>query len=137
MGRPHGRTCEAKVPECAVKTVLVVDDEALILDLIATALEEAGYRVLRAAHGIKAMDVLAAERPDLIVTDYMMPLMNGQELAVAVRSDPQHIALPIILLSGAQSFLARGRRDLFDAVFEKPFDVDELTAEVANRIGAA
>lgn len=119
-----------------MKTVLVVDDEFLIVDVIAGTLEDAGYRVLCAGHGRKALTVLEAERPDLIITDFMMPLMNGSELACAIRSDPARIGLPIILLSGAQGFIARERRELFDAVLDKPCDLDELLAEVAARIGA-
>jgi len=103
--------------------------------VIEGALEDAGYRVLRASHGRKALGVLETETPDLIITDFMMPLMNGQELAAAVRSDPSRIDLPIILLSGAQGFIARDRPELFDAVFDKPFDVNALLDAVARLIG--
>ncbi|KQB54458.1 histidine kinase [Pseudomonas endophytica] len=111
-------------------TILVVDDEYLIAEILSFALEDEGFMVVKASNGQKGLDVLERERPELIITDYMMPVMNGQEFASAVRAQPSGSQLPIILMSGAQAHIGIQRPDLFNSVFPKPFDVDLLIAEV-------
>ncbi|MFC3125663.1 response regulator [Pseudoroseomonas globiformis] len=116
-------------------TILVVDDEFLVSDLLASALEDQGYHVTQAHHGRKALAVLAREKPALIITDFMMPLMNGLELAQAVKEDTRWRHLPIILLSGAQGSIARGHPHLFADVFDKPFPIRALVARVRELAG--
>lgn len=125
-----------------MSTILVVDDEYLIVDIIGYALEDEGYRVERAGNGVKALEVLeglAREqgRVDLIITDYMMPLMNGEELARAVRTQLTLSSVPIILISGAQASIGRDNPELFAAVLDKPFEFDALIATVKKLIGPA
>ena len=116
-------------------TVLVVDDEFLIADILGLALEDEGYMVVHASNGKKALEVLARERAGLIITDFMMPAMNGLELALAIKSRPETAALPVILMSGAQSHIARDHPELFAAIFDKPFNIDDLIATVARLVG--
>jgi len=59
-------------------TILVVDDEYLIADILAYALEDEGFMVVTAGNGKKALEVLERERPSLIITDFMMPVMDGE-----------------------------------------------------------
>lgn len=110
--------------------VLVVDDEYLITDILGFALEDAGYEVGKAANGAKAMDELGRGRFDLIITDYMMPIMNGEELAKQVRADDTLKHLPIILMSGAQADIGMGQPELFDVVIAKPFDLVEMVKKI-------
>lgn len=65
-------------------------------------------------------------RVELLITDWMMPVMNGEELARRLRADPQFKVLPIILMSGAQSDMARRSPELFDGVLDKPFEPEKL-----------
>ncbi|WP_419900360.1 response regulator [Roseomonas sp. USHLN139] len=116
-------------------TILVVDDEFLIGDVLAFALEDEGFAVVRASNGRKALDVFQRDRPVLVITDFMMPVMNGLELAQAIRLRPEGAALPIILLSGAQAEIARRNGPLFSAVFDKPFRVAEVVACVIGLVG--
>jgi len=118
-------------------TILVVDDEFLVADVVAFALEDEGYQVARAGNGRKAFDLLDQIRPALIITDYMMPVMNGLEFADAVRARLGGDAPPIILISGAQAYIGRTRGDLFTAVFDKPFRVSDIVASVQAIIGPA
>lgn len=111
-------------------TILVVDDEYLIADILSFALEDEGFMVVTASNGQKGLEVLDRERPDLIITDFMMPVMDGQEFASAVRALPSCKLLPIILMSGAQAHIGMQRSDLFDAVLPKPFRMDAVLAEV-------
>ncbi|NHN68739.1 response regulator [Pseudomonas fluorescens] len=117
-------------------TILVVDDEYLIADILSFALEDEGFMVVTASNGQKGLEVLERERPALIITDFMMPVMDGLEFATAVRALTSVNGLPIILMSGAQAHLGMTRSDLFDAVLPKPFDIDSIVAEVKRLLVA-
>jgi two-component system response regulator VicR len=117
-------------------TILVVDDEFLITDILVDALEEEGFRVLTASNGRKALEVLHKEVPALVITDFMMPLMNGLELALVIKSTPDWAQIPIILLSGAQGAIARAHPELFAAVYDKPFRIEKVVAAVVATMGA-
>lgn len=111
-----------------MKTVLIVDDEYLIADILGFALEDEGYAIEKASNGQKALEVLRRVQVQLVITDYMMPVLNGQELVRAMRADPALRTLPVILMSGAQA--SEGCPTLFAAVFDKPFDMGEMIATV-------
>jgi CheY-like chemotaxis protein len=117
-------------------TILVVDDEFLVADVLVFALEDEGYRVFRASNGSKALEILTREPADLVITDYMMPTMNGLELAETIRLQADGHAPPIILMSGAQAHIARRHGGLFAAVFDKPFKVADLVSCVRDIIGS-
>ena len=117
-------------------TILVVDDEYLIADILGYALEDEGYMVVKASNGQKGLEVLERERPALIITDFMMPVMDGLEFANAVRTLPSANHLPIILISGAQAHLGMERSDLFDAVLVKPFNIEGILATVRDLLVA-
>ncbi|MFC6476609.1 response regulator [Pseudomonas asuensis] len=96
---------------------------SLIAEILSFALEDAGFQVRTASNGQKALDILLREQPALVVTDFMMPVMNGLELAQAIHDHPMLGETPIILTTGAQAHIAQQNQHLFDAIFEKPFDV--------------
>ncbi|MNC55830.1 Transcriptional regulatory protein YycF [compost metagenome] len=102
----------------------------MIADILGFALEDEGFMVVKASNGQKGLEVLDRERPALIITDFMMPVMDGLEFATAVRALPSANHLPIILMSGAQAHIGMQRSDLFDAVVAKPFNIDLITSEV-------
>lgn len=110
--------------------LLVVDDDAPVLRLVRAKLQTDGYRVITATNGQEALELFADQRPDLIILDVMMPLMDGLE---AMRQIRQTSTVPIILLTartrGADkvSGLDMGADDYVT----KPFDPDELSARVA------
>lgn len=118
-------------------TILVVDDEYLIADILGYALEDEGYMVVKASNGQKGLEVLERERPSLIITDFMMPIMDGMEFAEAVRALPSVNHLPIILISGAQAHIGMDRSDLFNRVLKKPFDIDLVVNEVRQLLAQA
>jgi DNA-binding response OmpR family regulator len=111
-------------------TILIVDDEYLIADILGFALEDEGYMTVTASNGKKGLEVLARERPELVITDFMMPIMDGLEFAKAIRAREDGRSLPILLMSGAQAEEARKHPDLFGAVFDKPFKIDEVIAKI-------
>ncbi|MGF7187037.1 response regulator [Robbsia andropogonis] len=112
--------------------LVIVDDESLIVESLAFVLEDEGYEVYAASNGRAALDLIKAVLPALVITDFMMPVMSGQELAEALKSDPLFATIPVILASAVQSDQARKRQDLFDAVFDKPYRLPLLIDTVAS-----
>ena len=110
--------------------IVVAEDEFLIADMLVVTLEDAGHEVHDAPHGAAALKLIRELTPDLIITDFMMPLMTGLELAEAIRADAALQRIPIVLVSGAQGSIARDRDDLFDLVLDKPYEIDRLLAAV-------
>jgi two-component system response regulator VicR len=111
-------------------TILIIDDEYLIADILSFALEDEGFLTVVAGSGHKALDILDRERPDLIITDFMMPGMTGLELAETVKAREVYAQTPIILMSGAQAYLGAERPDLFAEVIDKPFDIDHVIEKI-------
>ena len=118
-------------------TILIVDDEYLIADILGYALEDEGYMVVKASNGKKGLEVLDRERPGLVITDFMMPVMDGLEFARAIRARPAFGHIPILLMSGAQGSVGRATPELFAAVFDKPFDIGAVIAKVREYVDPA
>jgi len=108
----------------AAKTVIYVEDEPAVQRLVAFWLEDAGFTVLLAGDGAEGMDLIRSTRPDLVVTDALMPVLTGDELIEQVQGDPDLRDIPIIMATAAASPL-RVQRMLSlgcKAVLAKPLD---------------
>ena len=113
----------------ANKTVLVVDNEALIRQLLRQELESRGYQVREAKDGLEAIKLIKQERPDLITLDVMMPEMNGFDVAAVLKNDPSTMDIPIIILSIIEDH-ERGYRLGIDKYITKPFESEQLLQEI-------
>jgi CheY-like chemotaxis protein len=111
-----------------VKTILLVDDESNMRFLLRMILESEGYEVIAAQHGTAALETLRESRPDLVLTDVMMPVMSGRELVERLRADPETADIPIVVVTAAHELVLPGA----DAVIAKPFDEEELLAIVRS-----
>lgn len=103
----------------APRTILIVDDEQPILELLRDILEEEGYAVVIARNGNEALRAAQQRRIDLVLTDYMMPQMNGVDLSRRLRALPQTGHVPVLIMS-AVSVPNDGS---FDDVIRKPFNL--------------
>jgi DNA-binding response OmpR family regulator len=112
--------------------ILVVDDDALIRDTLATALGDEGYVVRVAPDGRTALSSIGNWRPDLIVLDLMMPVMSGVEFRAAQRSAADTAQIPVIILSAAHEVQSRAASLDPAAVFTKPFDLGALLDAIAS-----
>ncbi|MBA3955263.1 MAG: response regulator [Acidimicrobiia bacterium] len=112
--------------------VLVVDDDPVILKLLQVNFEMEGYLVTTAADGVKGLQAAREERPDVIISDVMMPHMNGLELVAALGADAMTGAIPIILLSARaqETDVNDGLHAGADDYVTKPFDPLELIDRV-------
>jgi two-component system response regulator ResD len=112
-------------------TVLVVDDEPTILDVVGRYMEHAGYETLRAADGPEALRLAAAHRPDLVVLDLMLPGIDGIEVMRQLHEAPgPRIAVILLTARGEESDRLVGLRQGADDYVVKPFSPAELVARV-------
>lgn len=110
------------------KLVLLVDDEFDILSTYTMLFEYSGFRVATAANGCQALAAAAREQPAIVVSDFMMPVMDGADLCRAWRTDPQLQAIPFILCSAG---IVRDHAQLpYSSFFRKPVPIDKLIKEV-------
>jgi CheY-like chemotaxis protein len=112
--------------------LLVVDDEADIAGLLRLLLEGAGYRVAVAGDGRAALRLLAESRYDLVLSDVMMPYLDGVGLAAAMWADPALRDIPLVLMSAAH---AADHAAPHAAFVPKPFDIQTVLATVARLVG--
>ncbi|WP_027960581.1 phosphate regulon transcriptional regulator PhoB [Halomonas halodenitrificans] len=114
------------------KTVLIVDDEAPIREMIALTLEMADYRVLEADSAQAAHALIVDHQPDLVLLDWMMPGTSGIELARRLKRDPATAELPIIMLTakGEEDNKVQGLEAGADDYIAKPFSPRELMARL-------
>ena len=106
--------------------VLLVDDEVSSAEVLGLILAEEGCVVTTVADGKQALARLEEARPDILVTDFMMPVMNGAELVKAVRATPGYEKLPVLLISGAPESALRPYKVSYQAFLRKPFALDEF-----------
>jgi CheY-like chemotaxis protein len=110
------------------QSVLIVDDEFGLADITADLLTEAGYDVALAINGKLGLASLAARPADIVLTDLMMPVMDGPEMIRRMRADPRFARTPTILMTALPEAIPTGEAGLHDAVLVKPFSMSELLA---------
>ena len=118
-----------------MKTILVVDDELGSAEVLSLILEEEGYRTFCAVNGRQALIQARDVVPDLVIVDYMMPLMNGADFSRELRADPQFDNTRILLNSGLPETAIRDDFDGYDAFLRKPFKVETLLELIQHFIG--
>jgi CheY-like chemotaxis protein len=117
-------------------TVLVVDDEPLIAMALEAALEDAGYGVATAANGRQGLERLAEEpRPDVVLLDMMMPVMNGPAMLAAMGADPSLRGIPVVVLSSLPEAAVRARAEGVAAILLKPCAAGEVLDAIARALG--
>jgi DNA-binding response OmpR family regulator len=119
----------------AGKRVLVVDDDPDIRELLFTALEDEGFEVVPAGNGLEALAIIKTFRPDVIVLDLMMPVMDGWQFANELRARDEDI--PLVLLSAARDLKTHAKALSAADIIEKPFDLSELLPKIARVASAA
>ena len=119
-----------------MQKILLVEDDAPLLDVMRYLLEAEGYEVCPAVNGKQALDLFVTSRPSLVISDIMMPEMNGYELLEAVRVMPEGITVPFLFLSARteRSDVDRARSLGVDDYLFKPFEAPELINAVRARL---
>ncbi|MCA1668002.1 MAG: response regulator, partial [Thermomicrobia bacterium] len=118
-----------------VATILVVDDEQPVVDLLTDMLEDEGHTVVSAYNGRVALEIVAHQAPDIVISDVMMPFVDGIQLCRRLREEHDAKSLPVILMSAAlpPDLSSCGA----NAFLGKPFDIDRFENLIARYVRAA
>ena len=116
-----------------MKTILIIDDDVYIGDMLAEALGQEGYAVMRAYSGTEALLVLDSKRPDLVLLDLMLPGLSGEEILPKIKDIPVIVLSAKADASSKVNLLLGGAQDYVT----KPFDLNELMARIAVRLRSA
>ncbi|MHB8611355.1 MAG: response regulator [Candidatus Dormibacteraceae bacterium] len=119
--------------ESRPKGVLVVEDDQSLRVVIRMILEHAGYQVSEARNGRAALESIQGQKPDLILADMRMPIMNGVELVNHLRSDARTASIPVVLMSGLLT--DSDGSSVADAIVAKPFEPADLLGAIARLLG--
>ncbi|KJH71175.1 response regulator transcription factor [Aliterella atlantica] len=114
--------------------LLLVDDEPGLREAVKDYLQESGFNVQVASNAREGWDLMQQNTPDLVISDIMMPQVDGYQFLKQLRDDPRFKALPVVFLTakGMTSDRIQGYQARCDAYLPKPFDPDELVAIVEN-----
>jgi len=119
------------------RTILLVDDDVTLRELLADTLENEGYTILQAGNGEQGVSAALTGRPDLIISDIVMPEMDGWELCQTLRTLPSTKAVPFLFLSSLEQAPEKllAQRLGADDYLTKPFHLTEILGKVAQLIG--
>ena len=115
-------------------TIVLIDDEFGLADVVSATLSDAGYRVRTAVNGAQGLEVMAEHPPDLVLLDYMMPLLDGPGVLRAMRADPKLADVPVVMMSAMPETVVRKRTTDYVAFLRKPFDFDALLNAVTSNL---
>ena len=120
----------------AVATVLVVEDEFTIADLLELVLTDEGYRVVLAGNGRQGLERLAeGPLPDLVICDYMMPVLDGPGLIRAMRENEAQRDIPCVVMTSMPETAVRARITGYAAYVQKPFQLAAMVRLVTSILG--
>ena len=108
------------------RSILIVDDEFGLADLLAELLAENGYGADIAINGRIGLQKLGQQRADLVLLDVMMPVMSGPEMARAMRSSPDFARIPILMMTSLATALPQDVPPLYDGFLLKPFSPEKM-----------
>ncbi|MGB2706079.1 MAG: response regulator [Candidatus Omnitrophota bacterium] len=119
------------------KKVLVVDDEPDVLKIVGFRLKSAGYEIKKASDGQEALDLIKKDRPDLVLLDLRMPVMDGYEVCRRIKSDENLKDIPVIFLTASSGATIKDKAYEYkaDDYIIKPFEPEELLRKVKKFIG--
>lgn len=116
----------------AGKTILIVDDEFGVLEVLEFILSDAGFTVVSALNGQDALARLKETRPDLVIVDFMMPILDGNGVIKAIRADEKLRDIPVILASALPEQTIRQRCDGYNTFLRKPYRTEQLMEEISK-----
>ena len=116
------------------KRVLVVDDEVHIVHVVAIKLRNNDYEVISADNGAEAFELACKEKPDIIVTDFQMPVMSGLEFVEKLRSCEETASIPVIMLTARSFAIPKEQQEelRISACLSKPFSPKELLGNIED-----
>lgn len=118
------------------KTILIVDDEPDVLKMESFRVRRSGYEVVTAVNGEEALQAVRQRRPDLVLLDVRMPVMQGTAVCAQIKSDTSLRSIPVVLVTASSDSVVECVKGCgADDYLLKPFDSDELLAKVKKFVG--
>ena len=108
------------------KTIMICDDDAGILEMLAIILEDSGYQVIAEQNSLNLYSLIEKTMPDLLLLDLWMPVLSGDQVLVHLRSQPETAGLPVIVLSASTDGAEIASKAGATGYIAKPFDIDHL-----------
>ena len=109
-----------------MQTILIVDDEHSIAETLSEILAYEGFEPRAAPNGQLGLEALETRRPDLVLLDYMMPVMDGMKMIQAMKADPRWAGIPVILMTAAPPRVLQAFGATWDMLLRKPFEAEHL-----------
>jgi two-component system, OmpR family, alkaline phosphatase synthesis response regulator PhoP len=111
--------------------ILVIDDEISIVEMLSAFLEEEGWQVTTASNGQEGLERLASVRPAVVVSDVMMPVLDGWELCRWMQADPRYQSIPLVLMSAVRTTPGLTGCN-YAALLRKPFELEEMLQTITR-----
>ena len=121
----------------AKRTILIVDDEVGILEVLESILGDAGFAVVSAINGQDALTRMQKTVPDLVIVDFMMPLLDGAGFIKAMRADKRLRAVPVVLASALPEKTISERCNSYNVFLRKPYKTERLMEEISRLLDSA
>ena len=119
----------------AVAFILIIDDEFSVAEVVEAILTDAGHEVVTASNGQQGLDRAKEKRPDLVLLDFMMPIMGGPSTIKALREEPGLGDVPVVLMSSVpESTVAQSAKGEYVAFLRKPFKIRDVVDTVNGAI---
>ena len=121
-----------------MRTILIVDDSATVREMVSEILKKSGLNVVEASDGRQAQQKIQQQKPDLVVTDIVMPEMNGYELCRWIKTNPKSQNIPVVMCTSKGEDFDRywGMKQGADAYIAKPFRPSELVKTIKQLLKA-
>jgi CheY-like chemotaxis protein len=120
----------------SARTILIVDDEWSLAEVLSAILRDEGYTTLVAGNGREAEALLKSQSVDLVVADFLMPIMDAPELIAWMKEQPALSAIPVIIMTSLSETNVRAGVADFAAYLQKPFMIDDIAEAVARHLPA-
>jgi DNA-binding response OmpR family regulator len=119
------------------KKILIVDDNALMVDVLTYILISSGYEVIALSNGFEVLNNIKAIHPDLVLLDAILPGINGREICQLIKLNKTTSQLPVIMCSGDDTIMdVLKQKGAPDDVLQKPFDIDSLIQKIEVQLAA-
>jgi CheY-like chemotaxis protein len=118
-----------------MKTIVIIDDEFGLADVLSATLSDSGFRVHVASNGVQGLAVVREHSPDLVILDYMMPILDGPGVLHAMQADERMANIPVLMMSSLPEATVRARCVGFAAFLRKPFAFEVLLDAVEQAVG--
>lgn len=132
-------SCQSKESVVASHKILVIDDSRVIRARVRDMLPKGNFEVIEAKDGIEGIEAIRAQKPNLIMLDFLLPRMSGFEVFQEIQSEPAFQSIPLVMMSGRREELTEKIKEPFEffEFIEKPFEQKELIGAIKGAMAKA